>query len=117
MNLFVITKYRNSGKLSSHNWFFNGICEELKPKYTVLLDVGLTPEKKALYRMYKLMVDKEKVGGVCGYMGVRIERLEEGEEIDRESLDCLTSLTQNFFDIQRAQQIEYHLAHLVDKPF
>lgn len=26
MNLFFITKYKNSGKLSSHNWFFNGFC-------------------------------------------------------------------------------------------
>ena len=23
----------------------------------------------------------------------------------------------NFFDIQRAQQLEYHFAHLIDKPF
>lgn len=27
MNLFFITKYKNSGKLSSHNWFFNGFCK------------------------------------------------------------------------------------------
>ena len=30
MNLFFITKYKNSGKLSSHNWFFNGFCREIK---------------------------------------------------------------------------------------
>lgn len=27
MNLFFITKYKNAGKLSSHNWFFNGFCQ------------------------------------------------------------------------------------------
>jgi chitin synthase len=43
MNLFMITKYKNRGKLSSHNWFFNGFCEELKPQYAVLLDVGISP--------------------------------------------------------------------------
>lgn len=43
MNLFMCVKYKNSGKLSSHNWFFNGFCKELKPKYAVLLDVGLKP--------------------------------------------------------------------------
>lgn len=43
MNLFLCIKYKNAGKLSSHNWFFNGFCEELKPKYAVLLDVGLRP--------------------------------------------------------------------------
>ena len=27
MNLFLCTKYANAGKLSSHNWFFNGFCK------------------------------------------------------------------------------------------
>ena len=57
MNLFIITKYMNSGKLSSHNWFFNGFCKEISCEYAVLLDVGLTPEKFALYKMYKFMVN------------------------------------------------------------
>lgn len=26
INLLFCIKYKNSGKLSSHNWFFNGIC-------------------------------------------------------------------------------------------
>lgn len=43
MNLFLCTKYKNAGKLSSHNWFFNGFCKELNPRYAVLLDVGLRP--------------------------------------------------------------------------
>ena len=30
MNLFLITRYKNSGKLASHNWFFNGLCKEIK---------------------------------------------------------------------------------------
>lgn len=72
MNLFMITKYVNRGKLSSHNWFFNGFCKELRPQFAVLLDVGLAPEKDALYKMVKHMMDDNKVGGVCGYMGLRI---------------------------------------------
>jgi cellulose synthase/poly-beta-1,6-N-acetylglucosamine synthase-like glycosyltransferase len=44
MNLFMCIKYKNSGKLSSHNWFFNGFCKELKPRFAVLLDVGLRPD-------------------------------------------------------------------------
>lgn len=27
MNLFMVVKYKNAGKLSSHNWFFNGFCQ------------------------------------------------------------------------------------------
>lgn len=70
-----LTKYKNGGKLSSHDWFFNGICEELKPQYSVLLDVGLAPEKDSLFKMIQYMQKNEKVGGVCGYMGLKIERV------------------------------------------
>jgi chitin synthase len=45
MNIFFCVKYKNAQKLSSHNWFFNGFCRELRPKYAILLDVGLRPEK------------------------------------------------------------------------
>jgi chitin synthase len=79
MNLFLITKYKNRGKLSSHNWFFNGFCQELRPQYAVLLDVGLAPERKALWRMFNHMENNPKIGGVCGYMGLKIERVDQGE--------------------------------------
>ncbi len=29
----------------------------------------------------------------------------------------MTSIMHYFVDIQRAQQMEYHLAHIIDKPF
>lgn len=32
-------------------------------------------------------------------------------------MDCLSELTLHLVDIQRAQQLEYHFAHLIDKPF
>lgn len=117
MNLFMVTKYKNGGKLSSHSWFFNGFCQELKPEFAVLLDVGLAPEPDALVKMVMHMQKKERVGGVCGYMGLKIERVEDEEEVDSETIDCVTSLCMKLFDIQRAQQLEYHFAHLIDKPF
>lgn len=84
MNLFLCVKYKNSGKLSSHNWFFNGFCKELKPKSAILLDVGLKPEGEALMKMYKYMKDHPNVGGVCGYMSLKIEKTEEYEEVKDE---------------------------------
>ena len=80
MNLFLITRYKNSGKLASHNWFFNGFCKEIKSEYAVLLDVGLVPEKASLWKMYMHMKSDKNCGGVCGYMNLRIERLEEEDE-------------------------------------
>ena len=68
----MVAKYKNRGKLSSHNWFFNGFCKEFNPEFTVLLDVGLAPEKDALYKMVRHMEQNKDIGGVCGYMGLRI---------------------------------------------
>jgi chitin synthase len=117
MNLFLCVKYKNSGKLSSHNWFFNGFCKELRPKYAVLLDVGLRTEGTALLKMYRYMKDYDNIGGVCGYMSLKIEKVDESEEIKDEEVDFLTGIMNKFTDIQRTQQVEYHFAHLMDKPF
>ena len=50
-------------------------------------------------------------------MGLRIERLEDNEQVQDEDVDCFSSMFLKLVDIQRAQQLEYHFAHLVDKPF
>ena len=117
MNLFMCVKYKNNKKLSSHNWFFNGFCKELRPKYAVLLDVGLKTEADALVKMYKYMRNYPDIGGVCGYMSLKIEKMEEEDYLKDDEADCLTSLVSKLVDIQRTQQVEYHFAHLMDKPF
>lgn len=68
VNLFFCIKYKETGKLSSHNWFFNGFCQELKPKYTAIVDVGVRPYPDALFKMYRCMKLNDRVGSVCGYM-------------------------------------------------
>jgi len=79
MNLFLCVKYKNSGKLSSHNWFFNGFChkEILCPKYAILLDTGLRPQHSAIFKMYHYMKKHPDVGGVCGYMKLKLEKAEQ----------------------------------------
>jgi len=77
MNLFLCVKYKNAGKLTSHDFFFNGFCRELNPKYAVLLDVGLKPNGDALMKMYNYMHKNKKVGGTCGYMSLKIEQVDE----------------------------------------
>lgn len=67
--------------------------------------------------MYNYMKANPKVGGVCGYMSLKAEKVEDEEMHKDEDLDWLSSIIVNVFDIQRAQQIEYHFAHLIDKPF
>jgi chitin synthase len=75
LNLFLCIKYRNSGKLSSHNWFFNGFCNELKPKYSFLIDVGLKPSEKSIVKMYEKLKSNPQIGGVCGFMKIKLEKM------------------------------------------
>lgn len=57
------------------------------------------------------------VGSVCGYMRLIEEKVEDEEMTKSEDMDCLSSMFISLFDIQRAQQIEKHFEHLVEKPF
>lgn len=90
---------------------------EISPKYSVLLDVGLRPEGTSLCKMYNAMKNDPKIGGVCGYMGLKIQQIDAKEEEQIEKLDILTRVCLKFVDIQRAQQIEYNFAHIIDKGF
>jgi hypothetical protein len=67
--------------------------------------------------MYAHMKKNPKVGGVCGYMSLKIEKIDEADEIQDEDVDFITGIMLKFADIQRTQQVEYHFAHLMDKPF
>ena len=117
MNLFVCIKYKEGGKLNSHNWFFNGFCQELKPRYSFLLDVGVRPYRDSIFKMYRHMKVNPRVGGVCWYLRLIEELLEDEEKVKDEDVDCMTSIMNNFFDIQRAQQIESHYEHFLEKSF
>lgn len=66
--MFFCIKYKEEGKLSSHNWFFNGFCQDLNPRYTVLVDVGVKPYPDSIFKMYRCMKLNDKIGSVCGYM-------------------------------------------------
>ena len=89
----------------------------MNPEYSILLDVGIAPEKDSLFKMIKYMEKHTLVGGVCGYMGLKIERVTNKEQVSEENVDCVTNFCMKLVDIQRAQQMEYHFAHLIDKPF
>jgi chitin synthase len=63
-------KEHNAGKLNSHLWFFKAFCEQVNPKYSVLLDVGTMPTKAAFYKLLATMEVNRQVGGVCGEIAV-----------------------------------------------
>ena len=63
------------------------------------------------------MKSNRNIGGVCGYMSLKMEKLDDSDELKDEEIDRFTAVTNKFFDIQRTQQVEYHFAHLMDKSF
>lgn len=53
--------------------FFEGFCKLFDPEYCILTDVGVKPQKDAIYKMWAHMEINPKVGGVCGYMGLKLQ--------------------------------------------
>jgi hypothetical protein len=79
--------------------------------------VGLKAKDNSIFAMYQHLKLNPKLGGVCGYMSLKIERTDDEDEVESDEVDWLTGLAHLVVDIQRAQQVEYHFAHLLDKPF
>jgi chitin synthase len=92
-------KEQNAGKLNSHLWFFNGFAEQLRPEFTVLLDVGTMAEPSSIYRLLRSMVRNDMLGGVCGEISV-------DKALTPKNL-C------NF--VVAAQNYEYKIANIMDK--
>ena len=86
------------------------------------MDVGVKPQGNSIFQMYKHMELDNKCGGVCGYMSLKIENPSDdlGYRLDgynEDDVDCCTRCVNYLLSIQRAQQFEYHYAHMLDKPF
>lgn len=55
-------------------------------------------------------------------MGLKVENPADdlgyrADGYDTSDLDILTKIADKFVNVQRAQQFEYHFAHMLDKPF
>ncbi len=81
------------------------------------MDVGLVPDSKAIVRMLDEMILDPNLGGVCGYMGLKLQKYDGDDSPSQEELDLFSYVMGNFVDIQKAQQMEYHISHIIDKSF
>jgi len=70
INFIFAIKQRNDGKINSHKWFFQGLCEYIKPHLCLMLDIGTRPDKHSVYRLYKYMMSRPFCGGCCGEIEV-----------------------------------------------
>lgn len=97
MQCIFLLKEKNAKKVSIHNliqinshkWFFEAICETLKPEVCLLLDVGTKPSETSFYHLYRAFERDENVGGACG------EIVAEIGKVGKNLLNPLVA-TQNF---------------------
>ncbi|KAL4468655.1 hypothetical protein ABPG74_005158 [Tetrahymena malaccensis] len=78
LTVFSLFKHKNAKKLSSHLWFFEGLCRQTRPKYVCFVDVGTLPSDYGIVQFYKVMEGNQNIGGVCGFLG--LEEPPEGEQ-------------------------------------
>ncbi len=141
LNILFAIKILNKGKLSSHLWFFQGFCKTFNPDYCTVLDCGTKPEKTGVFNFFRALEADSTVGGVCGYMGVRVDssfqkikQLPFKFKNEPDSLfifrffpyifnflfiilNWIMTCIENVFSIQKAQEFEYAFAHIFDKAF
>ena len=141
LNIFFAIKILNKGKLSSHLWFFQGFCKTFNPDYCTVIDCGTKPERTGVFNFFRALEADKSVGGVCGYMGVRIDtsfqKIKQHPfkfKTDPDSLfifrfmpcilnfifsilNIIMAVIENIFSIQKAQEFEYAFAHIFDKAF
>ncbi len=97
MQMVFGMKEKNAGKLDSHQWFFKAFCEQCRPKYCVLLDVGTLPTETAVYRLIRAMENNAELAGVCGEIAVE---------------QPFAAIT-NF--VVSSQNFEYKVSNMMDK--
>lgn len=95
LQCIFLLKEHNAGKIDSHWWFFEGICENLMPKYVILMDVGTRPLRKAFYHMYRCFERNQQISGICG-------------ELVSRGVGTVSTLV-------AAQHFEYKIASLLDR--
>jgi len=45
-----------------------------QPDHTILVDCGLIPGEKALLDLYVALETDTNIGGVCGFMGIKLQQ-------------------------------------------
>ncbi|CVK84447.1 probable CHS-3 chitin synthase 3 [Fusarium proliferatum] len=66
VQLMLLMKASNCGKLNSYRWLYNGFAKVLNPNITVYLDVGTKLGKRALFKLWKEFDLEPMLAAACG---------------------------------------------------
>ena len=93
-------KQKNSKKINSHRWLFNGFGRILNPEVCILLDAGTKPGTKSLLALWEGFYNDKDLGGACGEIHAMLGK---GWK------NLLNPLV-------AAQNFEYKISNILDKP-
>ncbi|KAJ5623631.1 hypothetical protein N7490_012236 [Penicillium lividum] len=100
VQMIFCLKQKNSKKINSHRWLFNGFCRILNPEVVILLDAGTKPGKKSLLALWESFYNDKNLGGSCGEIHAMLGK---GW---RNLINPLVA----------AQNFEYKISNILDKP-
>ena len=93
-------KQKNSKKINSHRWLFNGFGRILNPEVCILLDAGTKPGTKSLLALWEGFYNDKDLGGACGEIHA-----------------MLGKGWKNLINpLVAAQNFEYKISNILDKP-
>ncbi|EAR90455.2 chitin synthase (macronuclear) [Tetrahymena thermophila SB210] len=117
LTVFSLFKHKNAKKLSSHLWFFEGLCRQTRPKYVCFVDAGTLPSQYGIVKFYQAMEGNQTIGGVCGFLGLE-EPPEGGGGQSKSDNEKLVKLKKNLKQLKELAQVqEYAIGHIIDKNF
>ncbi|KAF0432484.1 glycosyltransferase family 2 protein [Gigaspora margarita] len=91
---------KSKGKVDSHRWFFNAFCQILDPRICILIKVGVKPDDKSIYNLWRTFKN-EQVAGSCGKLYT---------VKDRRWIKLLNPIV-------GAQNFEHEISNILNKPF
>ncbi|KAK5075059.1 Chitin synthase, class 3 [Lithohypha guttulata] len=100
VQMIFCLKQKNSKKINSHRWLFNGFGRILNPEVCILLDAGTKPGPKSLLALWESFYNDKDLGGSCGEIHAM---LGHGW---KKLLNPLVA----------AQNFEYKISNILDKP-
>ncbi|KAG8529425.1 uncharacterized protein KY384_006062 [Bacidia gigantensis] len=66
VQMIFCLKQKNSKKINSHRWLFNGFGRILNPEVCILIDAGTKPGAKSLLALWEAFYNDKDLGGACG---------------------------------------------------